>query len=266
LQKKPEVQSLSVPSFARSWHYTQERNNLKTFGVILRLGLYSLYTEEETIVKQEQQNFSYHDLNLYLHSQVYEPAEDTFLLLDVLDVNFNEKVLEIGTGCGIISLECARRGAQVISTDLNPHAVNLAQYNYQNNQSNVTGTIEFRQGDLFDVIHEHEAFDCILFNPPYLPTTDKERIGGDGWFDLAVDGGVDGLDVIKRFIATFSRFLLPNGRAYLIFSTLAPKNKFKDFIYQAKLTAVCVARCHFDNESLEVYRLTNNNLQSETSR
>jgi release factor glutamine methyltransferase len=216
-------------------------------------------------VKQEQQDCSYRDLNLHLHPQVYEPSEDTFLLLNALDVHSNEKVLEIGTGCGIITLECVRRGAQVISTDLNPHAVKLAQYNYQNNQSKLTGTIEFRQGDLFDVIQYHEVFDCILFNPPYLPTTDKERIGGDGWFDLAVDGGIDGLDVIKRFIGAFPRFLIPGGRAYLVFSTLAPKNKFKDSLHQAKLTADCVAQCRFDNESLEVYRLTKNKNHSERS-
>lgn len=214
-------------------------------------------------MKQEPQGFTYHDLSLRLHPQVYEPGEDTFLLLETLDIKPDESILELGTGCGIISLECARRGAQVIGTDLNPFAVTLAKNNYRNNQSKMSGSIEFRQGDLFDVIRDHETFDCILFNPPYLPTTDGERIGGDGWFDLAVDGGADGLRVIKRFIHDLPRFLLNGGRAYLVFSTLAPQNRFKDYCHQAQLKASCVSQHRFDDESLEIYLLTKNTIGSE---
>lgn len=241
----------------------QERNNLKTFGDIHRLYLHPLRPRERIIVNWEQRGFTYHDIYIKLHLQVYEPAEDTYLLLETLDIKSDESILELGTGCGIISLECARRGAQVIGTDLNPYAVSLARENYRNNQSKLSGTIEFRQGDLFDVIRDLETFDCILFNPPYLPTTDEERIGGDGWFDLAVDGGADGLRVIKRFIHDLPRFLLNGGRAYLVFSTLAPQNTFKDYCHQAQLKASCVSQHRFDDESLEIYLLTKNTIGSE---
>ncbi|MCK4995751.1 MAG: hypothetical protein KAR55_02585, partial [Thermoplasmatales archaeon] len=62
-------------------------------------------------------SFHYKSLLIETHSEVYDPAEDTYLLLDAIDIKKNDSVLEIGTGCGIIALECARIGANVICTD-----------------------------------------------------------------------------------------------------------------------------------------------------
>ena len=72
--------------------------------------------------------------------------------------------------------------------------------NYNLNKSLLTKNFEVRKGDLFSVLKSNEIFDIIIFNPPYLPTKPEGHVGGSGWFDIATDGGLDGLDVTKRFI------------------------------------------------------------------
>ena len=70
-------------------------------------------------------------LNLTIHSQVYEPAEDTFLLLENLaDYVKGERIIDVGCGCGIIGLYTLTVGAkEAILTDINPHAVENAKIN-----------------------------------------------------------------------------------------------------------------------------------------
>ena len=156
----------------------------------------------------------YKNLEIMFHPEVYEPSEDTFQLLDSVQIKKDDKVFEIGTGTGLVSLECCRIGADVLCSDINPYAIETAKKNYETNKPKLKGKLEIRYGDLFSVLHPGEAFDIIVFNPPYLPTKPSEIVGGSGWFDTATDGGVDGLDVTIRFIQGLSSFLLKEGCAY----------------------------------------------------
>ncbi len=95
----------------------------------------------------------------YDPSQVYQPEEDTCLLLDAAlsEVKPGDRVLEIGTGSGTIAAELAKV-TDVVATDINPHAVSCAK----------TKLLEVVQTDLFCGIKG--SFDLVVFNPPYLPT------------------------------------------------------------------------------------------------
>jgi release factor glutamine methyltransferase len=199
--------------------------------------------------------FHYNGLAIKLHSEVYEPAEDTFQLLEVLDVNECDRVLEIGTGCGIIAIECARRGAKIVCTDINPHAVELTQSNYSKNLSLLKGNVEVRCGNLFSVVKPGEQFDVVIFNPPYLPTHAKDRIGGSGWFDVATDGGATGLVVTKRFIKGLHEHLTKNGHAYFVFSSLSDRKKLDTHLSKAGLKSEIVLSRRFNDEKIDIYRL-----------
>jgi release factor glutamine methyltransferase len=186
--------------------------------------------------------------------EVYEPAEDTFLLLETLDVHPHDSVLELGTGAGLISLDCARRGARVVCSDINPFAVRLTRRNIERNQSLLKGSIEVRQGDLFSILRPSERFDIIVFNPPYLPTKSTERVGG--WFDVAIDGGRDGLLYTRRFLHDLRGHLLENGRAYFIFSTLSSRTSLEKTLKREHLSFKIRARRRFEGEELDVYCVT----------
>jgi len=162
--------------------------------------------------------------------------------------------LELGTGCGLIALDCARKGSHVVCTDINPFAVQLTRRNIKRNQSHLRGSIEIRQGNLFSVLHEKDLFNVIVFNPPYLPTKKQEKIGG--WFDIATDGGQDGLRVTQRFLQGFKKHLFNNGRAYFIFSSLSNRSTLERYLKNKRLSSSIVARRMFDDEELDVYCVT----------
>ena len=199
--------------------------------------------------------FHFNGLTLELNSDVYDPAEDTFLLIEAIDVFKGDTVLEIGTGCGIIAINCARIGANVVCTDINPFAVDLTKRNYSKNKHLVKGNFDVRKGDLFKPIKNKEVFDKIIFNPPYLPTKKKDLVGGSGWFDVATNGGATGLKITTRFIDGLSHYLKQNGKSYFIFSSLSDSNKLESFIKKKKFQFKVISCRSFDFETISVYCL-----------
>ncbi|MCD6369057.1 MAG: methyltransferase [Thermoproteales archaeon] len=96
-------------------------------------------------------------------SKVYNPEEDTYLFLDHVEVEEESRVLDMGTGCGIIGLKLARTCREVVGADINPYAVFYANLN-----ALVNGIRNFHAvwSNLFSNIEG--CFDYIVFNPPYL--------------------------------------------------------------------------------------------------
>ena len=203
------------------------------------------------IATASDKTFHFNGLEIDLHPKVYDPAEDTFLLLESIQTNPEEVVLEIGTGCGLIALESSRRNAHVICTDINPFAVKLTKRNIKKNQHILLGHIEVRKGSLFSVIKPGEVFDVILFNPPYLPTSEKEKV--DRWFDAATDGGKDGLAVTKRFLKDVQKYLSSNGCAYFVFSSLSDRSKLEEYLKKETLRYEIVLSHRFHDEYLDIY-------------
>lgn len=93
-----------------------------------------------------------------------------------------KRILDIGTGCGLIALIGKRLGASyVLGVDINPAAIRDADANLERNFPN-TGGVEFRLGDLYGCLTG--KFDIIVSNPPYftnLPVApaDYKYCGGD---------------------------------------------------------------------------------------
>ncbi len=174
-------------------------------------------------------------------SQVYPVEDDTLLLLEAAQAGCRpgEHVLEIGCGSGYISRELSRI-AEVIATDINPHAVHAAQ----------KLGVEVVRADLFGGICGR--FDLVVFNPPYLPTTAEERV--DDWLEYALDGGQDGRAVIARFIRDVGRVLAPGGRFLLLVSSLTGITEVTGMIGAAGFRAEIVARTTVEGEELVVVR------------
>jgi release factor glutamine methyltransferase len=202
-----------------------------------------------------EKKFNFKGLTIYLHPEVYEPAEDTFLLLDTIDTRPDDMVFEMGTGTGIIGLYCSMLGADVVCSDINPLAIELTKKNYLINQNLLKGNFDVRTGDLFSVLDEHEKFDKIIFNPPYLPTKPEDLVGGSGWFDKAVDGGADGLLQTQKFIEHASNHFKKEGIGYFVFSSLADPEKLKKIIDKNGFYLKILKSCRFNDEELIIYRV-----------
>lgn len=202
---------------------------------------------------KDKKSFSYKGLDIILNSEVYDPAEDTFLLVESVKGVAGKRVFEVGTGCGLIALDCCRQGADVVCSDVNPFAVELVNINYKNNLSFMKGGFEVRSGDLFSVIRKGEYFDVIVFNPPYLPTKPGDYVGGSGWFDVATDGGFDGLKVTFCFIDGLKNCLSKEGKAYFVFSSYSSRNKLEKYLVSKDFKINIVNSYIFDDERLDVY-------------
>jgi release factor glutamine methyltransferase len=151
-----------------------------------------------------------------VRENVYEPAEDSFLFAENINVHEGNEVLDMGTGIGILGVLAAKEASAVVAVDVNPHAVRCAKENAVLN--NVRSKMAFVQGDLFTPLSEKAKFDVITFNAPYLPTDNAE---GDSWLERAWNGGAKGRQIIDRFISEAPKHLKQAGRVLLMQSTLS---------------------------------------------
>lgn len=176
---------------------------------------------------------------------VYEPAEDTFLIAENLNVTGDDTVLDMGTGCGILAVLAAKKAEQVVAVDVNPYAIECAQRNAESN--GVKERIEFRLGDLFHPIKQNERFSLILFNSPYLPSEPDEE---KSWIGKAWAGGHNGRSVVDIFIKDAPNFLADNGRIRLVQSSLTNINRTLDMFGEACLRASVTAQVKVAFESI----------------
>jgi release factor glutamine methyltransferase len=167
---------------------------------------------------------------------VYEPAEDSFLFAENLDVEKGAQVLEVGTGCGILGILAAEKAASVVAVDLNPYAIRCAKKNSTLNR--VRNKMAFIQSGLLIAFDENAKFDLILFNAPYLPSAECEE---DSWMVRSWAGGTNGRQVIDRFISQAPLHLKACGRILLMQSTLSNAEetirKFEEYNLKASIRA-----------------------------
>jgi release factor glutamine methyltransferase len=168
-----------------------------------------------------------------VNDDVYEPAEDSYLLADNLRVVEGESVLDLGTGSGILAVSSALQGGDVVAVDINPYAIRCAKANAKINR--VSGRINFLQGDLFSALSREVLFDLVLFNAPYLPSQAGEE---DTWLGRSWAGGPDGRLVVDRFISEVSAHLKLDGRVLLMQSTLTGTEQTIQKFAEHSLTAV----------------------------
>ena len=164
---------------------------------------------------KEWKNLTCGKLKLKIHREVYEPAEDTYLLLDNIELKKGELVLDLGTGCGILAIHAADMGCTVIAVDINPYAVKNALINVRENR--LKNKIHIIRGDLFGPFRPYRLFDTILFNPPYLPIQSQE---GE-WLERAWSGGSSGREIIDSFIDEAPKYLKRTGKIFIVQSSLS---------------------------------------------
>jgi release factor glutamine methyltransferase len=136
-------------------------------------------------------------------------------------VDRGDIVLDMGTGCGIIGIIATKKAQKVLAIDINPHAIECAYNNAKNHK--VLDKFETREGDLFKVVKPFERFSLIIFNPPYLPSS--EEVLDSGWIEKAWNGGPTGRDVIDRFLEDCDKHLSEKGRILMIQSTISKVEK-----------------------------------------
>ncbi|TFK93528.1 putative methylase [Polyporus arcularius HHB13444] len=161
------------------------------------------------------------------YEHVYEPAEDTFILLDALEEDANElrelqprTCLEIGPGSGCVTAFLGTilgaSSSLYLTTDINPHACKSTKATGLQNKV----PIESLQGSLASPFRHRlrHSVDILLFNPPYVPTDSDEADFAQQHADIAGSwaGGRDGMALTDILLEQVEELLSPTGRFYLV--------------------------------------------------
>lgn len=130
--------------------------------------------------------------------------------------------IELGVGSGAISVAAAvhRPNLTIHAVDISPAALEVARENAA--RHDVGDRVTFYEGDLFSPLPPDLKVEAIVSNPPYVRQADLERLDADVRDHephLALDGGIDGLDVARRILSQSSRFLKPGGLVLLELSS-----------------------------------------------
>ena len=141
---------------------------------------------------------------------VYSPREDSYLLESAVKKLAVGRFLDLGCGSGIQGLAAAEKGCRVTCSDADPEAIEAARKAFAERGLDA----EFVVGDLFEGVKGE--FDCVAFNPPYLP-------GEKGHADL--DGGERGLKTTKRFLRGLGEHLASGGTVLLVSTSLCGQNE-----------------------------------------
>ncbi len=150
-----------------------------------------------------------------VNSSTLIPRPETEMMVEKLIEIYKRKnisILDIGTGSGciLISILCELKKSSGIGVDISKKALKIAKKNSKLHKIN--HSVKFIHRSFDDIFNN--KFDLIVSNPPYIAERDMSRLDDDIKKHepfIALNGGVDGLDVIKKVIYKAKDILKING-------------------------------------------------------
>lgn len=150
------------------------------------------------------------------------PRPETELLVEEVLKSKGEgqkplRIVDVGTGTGCIALSLLAElpNAEVTGIDVSPDTLALARENAE--RLGLSGRFKTLQNNLLDGFLEN-SLDVVVSNPPYIVTKVCAALDAsvrDYEPKLALDGGVDGLDLIRPLVSQAARVLKPGGGLFL---------------------------------------------------
>lgn len=168
---------------------------------------------------------------------MYEPREDSELLASVLTRYACGRVLDIGTGSGILAQIAYDQGLPVLAVDRDRSVLAALKHK----------PFSVRYSDRFSAVHE--KYDTIVCNPPYLPQDKHVQ-------DSALYGGKKGYEYICALIAEAKQHLTLDGQFLFLISTLTKPSVVEKTLFEHGYAWTIVSREKLFMEELLVYRAT----------
>ncbi|GAB9469726.1 hypothetical protein Gpo141_00006995 [Globisporangium polare] len=207
------------------------------------------------------------EIDMPYDCDVYEPAEDTFVLLDALQdelpcITALEPAicLEIGCGSGAVFVYLANALRQLdgtramfFATDINPLAASVAQHTATIND---VPAFDLVRTDLVSCYEQRlqGKVDVLLFNPPYVPTPSDE-VGSTG-IEAAWAGGLHGREVIDRLLPKLKDLLSPRGVFYMVVVVENKPKQIAAILAKDGFSMTVVRSTKAKNERLSILKFT----------
>ena len=162
---------------------------------------------------------SFYGLEFVITPDVLVPRPDTEVLVDAVvewAANRSEglRIADVGTGSGIIAVSLAvkLRDADVTALDLSDAALEIARTNAEHN--GVGDRVQCIRSDLLESVAG--PFDVIAANLPYIAQPELPTLSVANWEPiLALDGGEDGLNLIRALLVQIPEKIVKNGAVFL---------------------------------------------------
>lgn len=152
-------------------------------------------------------------------------------------------LLELCAGAGQVGLAAAvLADRDLVQVDADPVAAQYARANAA--LAGRADRVEVRTGRIDDALSAHERFAIILADPPYLRSADIAR-----WPDdpvTAIDGGADGMNLVRSCVQTAGEHLLPGGRLLLQLAGEQQAAEVRAFVRTTPAGLFPVATRHHD--------------------
>lgn len=206
-------------------------------------------------------------------NHVYEPAEDSFLLIDALESELKYLrdrsplvALEIGPGSGVVITAVSKALMSItacIGVDINAFACRATRKTARHNGADV----DVINGDLLQAIRPH-SIDILIFNPPYVLTPDDEIPHGNNSVDVTDSadfntnivkswaGGTDGRIIINKLFSQLDESLAIDGVLYLLVIKDNDPKKIIEDLKTLKFCAVIIAERKIRGEHLFVLKIS----------
>ncbi len=183
---------------------------------------------------QELYEIEYGGFSLVVLPNVYAPEffdDSLWFAKQLSDIVGEKSLLEIGTGTGIIALFCAKNGARVVATDINPAAIKNARINAIRNNLNIS----VREGNLYEPLKPDEKFDFIFWAHPFNNWELTEN-------DILLRSGIDpGYKSLRGYIAGAKKYLTENGKLLLGTGDSADLNMINEIAVENNYTMKLLA-------------------------
>ena len=191
---------------------------------ILKRIISPILKKTSAIYLKKRRKYSYKNISVWVEPTVFPPfiTISTKLLLEFIEnLSLKDKtVLELGCGCGIISILAAQKEAIVTATDINDVALSALYQNAKDNQV----SIEIIQSDLFEKL-QGSTFDYIIINPPYYPKNPKS-IAENAWFCG------ENFEYFEKLFQQLPSYLNKTNATYMILSEDCELEKIKAIAVQ----------------------------------
>lgn len=192
------------------------------------------------------QYFEYLGLQLFVPPMVHPITGVSDLLGQAVlaQTKPTDRVLDMGTGCGVNAILAATRGARVVAADINADAADATRANAIRN--GVADRIEARVSDVFSAVPE--SFDLIVFDPPFR------------WFPPrdALEAGItdENYGALRTFFERVRVHLNSTGRILIFFGTSGDLTYLRSLIAASSLTPEVLNERVISRDDLEIGYVT----------
>lgn len=196
----------------------------------------------------EPYDITFGDVALTIYPGVFSPnyTNTSKFFAENIIIHPCDDVLDMFSGSGALGLTAFKKGANSVTcVEISDLAVKCIEHNIKKNHAD--DKVQVIQSDLFASI-QNKTFDVIIANPPLLdgkPETDLERAVFD-----------EDYKNIERFFSAVSKYLNPNGRIYLLWTSAGEKDLIQTLASKNKLAVEVVNVLDVGYERYTVYQIS----------